>query len=307
MSLAALAQEKFWENKAQCEDAEKAYYMRLSGAKGSSPSSLAAEIAKARQHIKNSLECVENIEAAAGGAATVDAGVIKKLKDLELENKDLKKVTSDLKAMVLKLENRVTQLEKGKPAAAPAPAKAAPAPAAADDDDDDDVDLFGSDSESEDDEEKKKRTEERLQAYHAKKATKKAVIAKTSVCLDIKPWDDETDMNEMLKQVKTIEKDGLVWGASKLVPVGYGINKLRIIMVVEDEKVSIDEVQEQIAEFEDFVQSVDVESMQKIWTSFPAENLAILNPNKAPLKKIVTNVLHHHNKSCSNLTLFLSF
>ena len=57
---------------------------------------------------------------------------------------------------------------------------------------------------------------------------------------------------------------GLVWGASKLVPVGYGINKLRIIMVVEDEKVSIDEVQEQIAEFEDFVQSVDVESMQKI-------------------------------------------
>jgi len=264
MSLAALAQERFWENKAQCEDAEKAYYMRLSGAKakGSSPSSLAAEIAKARQHIKNSLECVDGIEAMAGGAGDV----LKKLKDLELENKDLKKVTNDLKAMVLKLENRVASLEKAKPAgaAAPAPAKAAPAPAADDDDDDDDVDLFGSDSESEDDEEKKKRTEERLKAYHAKKSTKKAVIAKTSVCLDIKPWDDETDMNEMLKNVKTIEKDGLVWGASKLVPVGYGINKLRIIMVVEDEKVSIDEVQEQIAEFEDFVQSVDVESMQKI-------------------------------------------
>merc|ERR1712039_648475 len=240
MSLAALAQEKFWENKAQCEDAEKAYYMRLSGAKAK----------------------VDVIEAVAGGA--VDAGVMKKLKDLELENKDLKKVTSDLKAMVLKLENRVSVLEKGKPAVAAAPAaKAAPAPAA-DDDDDDDVDLFGSDSESEDDEEKKKRTEERLQAYHAKKSHQKAVIAKTSVVLDIKPWDDETDMTEMLNNVKTIEKDGLVWGASKLVPVGYGINKLRIIMVVEDEKVSIDEVQEQIAEFEDFVQSVDVESMQKI-------------------------------------------
>ena len=63
-------------------------------------------------------------------------------------------------------------------------------------------------TESEDDEEKKKRTEERLQAYHAKKATKKAVIAKTSVVLDIKPWDDETDMTEMLNNVKTIEKDG---------------------------------------------------------------------------------------------------
>jgi elongation factor 1-delta len=266
MSLAALAQEKFWENKAQCEDAENAFHMGLSGAKakGSSPSSLAAEIAKARQHIKNSLECVDVIEAtAAATGGAVDAGVMKKLKDLELENKDLKKVTGDLKAMVLKLENRVSSLEKGAPAAAPAPAKAAPAPAAADDEDSD-CDLFGSDSESEDDEEKKKRTEERLAAYHAKKAGKKVVIAKTSVCLDIKPWDDETDMGECLKLVKTIEKDGLVWGASKLVPVGYGINKLRIIMVVEDEKVSIDEVQEQIAEFEDFVQSVDVESMQKI-------------------------------------------
>merc|ERR1712203_87584 len=126
------------------------------------------------------------------------------------------------------------------------------------------IDLFGSDSESEDDEEKKKRTEERLQAYHAKKATKKAVIAKTSVCLDIKPWDDETDMNEMLKQVKTIEMDGLVWGASKLVPVGYGINKLSIMIVVEDAKVSIDELQEKICEFEDFVQSCDVAAMNKV-------------------------------------------
>ena len=33
MSLQALAQEKFWANKAECEDAEKAYHMRLSGAK----------------------------------------------------------------------------------------------------------------------------------------------------------------------------------------------------------------------------------------------------------------------------------
>merc|ERR1711862_461461 len=102
------------------------------------------------------------------------------------------------------------------------------------DDDDDDVDLFGSDEEEEEeDAAAAKIREERLAAYAAKKATKKAVIAKTSVCLDIKPWDDETDMNEMLKQVKTIEMDGLVWGASKLVPVGYGINNLSIMIVVE--------------------------------------------------------------------------
>merc|ERR1712019_33930 len=110
-------------------------------------------------------------------------------------------------------------------------------------DDDEDVDLFGSDDEEEDAEAAKIR-QERLDAYAAKKSKKPALIAKTSVLLDIKPWDDETDMNEMLKQVKTIEMDGLVWGASKLVPVGYGINKLSIMIVVEDAKVSIDELQE---------------------------------------------------------------
>merc|ERR1712071_264559 len=66
------------------------------------------------------------------------------------------------------------------------------AAAAAADDDDDDVDLFGSDDEED----------------------------------DVKPWDDETDMDAMLKAVKTIE-----------------------------------ELQEKIEAFEDFVQSCDVNAM----------------------------------------------
>merc|ERR1711953_1465326 len=135
--------------------------------------------------------------------------------------------------------------------------------AASKDDDDDDVDLFGSDEES-DDEEKKRITEERLKAYHEKKSKKPKVIAKTSVLFDVKPWDDETDMDAMLKEVKTIEMEGLVWGASKLVPVGYGINKLQVMCVAEDEKVSIDELSEKICDFEDYVQSVDIAAMSKI-------------------------------------------
>ena len=105
---------------------------------------------------------------------------------------------------------------------------AAPAPAA---EDDDDVDLFGSDDDEEEDANAAKIREERLAAYAAKKAKKPALIAKTSVLLDCKPWDDETDMNEMLKSVKSIEMEGLVWGASKLVPVGYGINKLSVSII----------------------------------------------------------------------------
>ncbi|XP_002136033.3 probable elongation factor 1-beta [Drosophila pseudoobscura] len=71
-------------------------------------------------------------------------------------------------------------------------------------------------------------------------------------------------MKEMENNVRTIEMDGLLWGASKLVPVGYGIQKLQIMCVIENEKVSIDLLQEKIEEFEDFVQSVDIAAFNKI-------------------------------------------
>ena len=61
--------------------------------------------------------------------------------------------------------------------------------------------------------------------------------------------DDETDMKELESSVRSIQKDGLVWGGSKLVPVGFGIKKLQINLVIEDEKVSLDELQEEIQEF----------------------------------------------------------
>ena len=135
---------------------------------------------------------------ATGLSSADEMALMKKLNALETENKQLKKgmlrltvfqymlllcftVTDDLKALVLSLEARVGTLEGGKPAAKPAPAAA---PAAAEEDDDD-VDLFGSEDEEES-EEKKRITEERLKAYHEKKAKKPQVIAKTSVLFDIK-------------------------------------------------------------------------------------------------------------------------
>merc|ERR1712170_336093 len=108
----------------------------------------------------------------------------------------------------------------------------------------------------------------RLKAYAEKKSKKPALIAKTSVLFDVKPWDDETDMGKMLECCKTIEMDGLLWGASKLVPIGYGIKKLQLMCVVEDAKVSIDELQEKMQEFEDYVQSVDVAAMNNLSGDF---------------------------------------
>lgn len=55
---------------------------------------------------------------------------------------------------------------------------------------------------------------------------------KSVVTFEVKPWDDETDMAMLEQKVREIEMDGLVWGASKLVPIGYGIRKLQITLVV---------------------------------------------------------------------------
>jgi len=64
--------------------------------------------------------------------------------------------------------------------------------------------------------------------------------------------------------VRAIEKDGLTWGASQLVPVGFGIRKLTINLVVEDDKISLVDLQDEIQELEDYVQSSDITVMQKL-------------------------------------------
>merc|ERR1711881_436067 len=57
----------------------------------------------------------------------------------------------------------------------------------------------------------------RVAEYNARKAAKEEkkgkAIAKSMITLDVKPWDDETDLDELAAKVKTIEMDGLVWGS----------------------------------------------------------------------------------------------
>jgi len=190
-----------------------------------------------------------------GVAATDDAA-------MREENILLKKQLEDLQNQVRQLTDRVTRLESGvKVSGAPAPQKGS-GDAKKKAEDDDDVDLFGSDDEE--DQESAKVREQRLAEYAAKKSKKPTLIAKSNVILDVKPWDDETDMKALEESVRAITMDGLLWGASKLVPLAYGIKKLQISSVVEDDKVSIDELTEKIQENEDFVQSVDIAAFNKI-------------------------------------------
>lgn len=39
---------------------------------------------------------------------------------------------------------------------------------------------------------------------------------KSSVLLDVKPWDDETDMKKLEEAVRSVQMEGLFWGACML-------------------------------------------------------------------------------------------
>ncbi|KAM7270231.1 hypothetical protein ACFE04_029445 [Oxalis oulophora] len=132
--------------------------------------------------------------------------------------------------------------------------------AADDDDDDDDVDLFGEETEEE-----KKAAEER--AASVKASIKKKESGKSSVLLDVKPWDDETDMKKLEEAVRGVQMEGLLWGASKLVAVGYGIKKLQIMLTIVDDLVSVDTLIEEVLQEEpinEYVQSCDIVAFNKI-------------------------------------------
>ncbi|KFP30183.1 Elongation factor 1-delta, partial [Colius striatus] len=268
--------EKIWFDKYKYDDAERRYYEQMNGPVSSSSaqqengaSTILRDIARARENIQKSLAGSTNT--ASPGAAGDQNELIARISHLEVENQNLRSVVADLQMAIFKLESRLNALEKSSASHQPSPvpptqkvepfsvpSKKVELPAkkveaaAAEEDDDDDIDLFGSDDEEEDQEAAKVR-EERLRQYAEKKAKKPGLIAKSSILLDVKPWDDETDMAKMEECVRSVQLDGLVWGAAKLVPVGYGIKKLQIQCVVEDDKVGTDILEEEITKFEDYV------------------------------------------------------
>ena len=64
--------------------------------------------------------------------------------------------------------------------------------------------------------------------------------------------------------IESIKMDGLQWKTEfKKEPIAFGVFKIVIGAAVEDEKVSVDMLQEKIEELED-VQSVDILAFNKI-------------------------------------------
>uniref|UniRef100_S4RT48 Elongation factor 1-delta n=1 Tax=Petromyzon marinus TaxID=7757 RepID=S4RT48_PETMA len=250
MAAVPQLQESVWVDKFRYDDAECQYQQQLASQSNqdAESSGILQDIQRARNNIQKSL-AGQALQAAPEGGE-----LLPRLKAVEQENRTL--VIIHFFSSRSSNERNCHHLENpewGVKAVEEVNGNAK--------EEDDDIDLFGSD---EDDGEAEKLREERVKAYSEKKAKKPVLIAKSSIVLDVKPWDDETDMAELEAKVRSVSMDGLLWGASKLLPVGYGIKKLQIQCVVEDDKVGTDILEEEITKFEDHVQSVDVAAFNKI-------------------------------------------
>merc|ERR1711976_888807 len=100
-----------------------------------------------------------------------------------------------------------------------------------------------------------------------KKAAKKAkdAIQRTQIVLDVKVWEADTDLDALYKDIAKIQIDGLQWGqAYEKKPVAFGVFKLVITCVIEDEKVAVDDVTDPIEAMDEIVQSVDMLTMNRL-------------------------------------------
>jgi elongation factor 1-beta len=164
------------------------------------------------------------------------------------------------------------------PAAAAAAGKPAGKAAAKATADDDEVDLFGDDGDAAAAKVSAAKAPAAEAAAAPAKKEKAKPIAKSICTYDVKPQDDSIKMGELEAAVRAIKIDGLVWGEKfEVKDVAFGIQKLMVQFVCEDEKVSLDDVEEQMqnipnphrldAEDPDerlMVQSVDQLSMNKL-------------------------------------------
>ena len=167
--------------------------------------------------------------------------------------------------------------------AAPAAKKVVKKAVVEEEEDDDMDDMFGSDDEDEEAEAAKQAAIDRIAAAHnAKKEASRIAKGKAkrrdinSYVFDVKPYEIETDLEAMAQDFKKIACNGIkAWGVEhKLIPVAFGIKKLRIQVIVYGDDGDGETVGESFGEdeifdlmnaiHEDDIQSIDTHSFTKM-------------------------------------------
>merc|ERR1711871_913572 len=111
--------------------------------------------------------------------------------------------------------------------------------------------------------EKARKLKEEADAKAGKKKKKEA--EKSLVVLEINPWEADTDLEMVWNEIKKHQQEGLSWGEKfELQPVAFGIKKLVMTCTIVDALVLMEDITDAIEALEDYVQSVQVASMNKI-------------------------------------------
>jgi translation elongation factor EF-1beta len=149
----------------------------------------------------------------------------------------------------------------------------------AEESDDDLDDMFGDSDDDEEAEAAKQAVIDRIAAAHnAKKEASRIAKGKAkrrdinSYIFDVKPYEIETDLEKMAQDFKAVTHGGIkAWGVEhKLIPVAFGIKKLRIQVITygddgEGNEFGEDDLMDIFNELhEDDIQSVDTHSFTKM-------------------------------------------
>ncbi len=128
-------------------------------------------------------------------------------------------------------------------------------------------DIFGG---GEDLEAAKKVMDEKKKAdaEAAKKKEKKKEVAKSYIRFEVKAFDNTTDLDKLAVRIrKDVVMDGLVWEKEhKKEPFAFGVEKLLMSCIIEDDKIVTDDLMDAITAFDDgeLVQSVDIQLFNKL-------------------------------------------
>ena len=97
------------------------------------------------------------------------------------------------------------------------------------------------------------------------KKGKKKLVDKYYVTIEVKGWEKDQDLGALAKKIiSTIKKDGLKWNTGyKLEEVAFGIKKLVITFFYEEDKISVEQLIDELESWEDEIQSVDIVSVHK--------------------------------------------
>ena len=128
-------------------------------------------------------------------------------------------------------------------------------------------DLFGDDDDEDDDAAEAMQAKLRAEA-EKKKAEKEAAnkkVEKSLLVIHVKPYDEETNLEELYAKIRATEVKGCKWGETfNKQPLAFGIYYIEMSCVIEDDVCSEDDVIDAIMQFDDEVQSTETVSFNKI-------------------------------------------